>query len=458
MKFVSRHIETAKSCWNFLENIVRFHFAAMYNADPGLFAFYGNQRPPRNVANYASPMGFQFSPRGYEQYVHNIFHPGLQQSGPRFHQQPIQDPAIVYAGRSNKRPFHQTDTSSHTPNKRKKWQEPQLYGSNKMNDKITDGIWDYFENYRQTDEMYRNKIRFRNALYAIFKDVFPYCGLYIVGSSMSGFGTKTSDMDLCLMLSPHQIDGKREAVELLMVIQRAFRKCPFIRRSQLIRARVPILKFEDSKTNVECDLNINNSVGIRNTHLLKYYANMDWRVRPLVLFVKKWARFHDINDASKKTISSYSLCLMLIHYLQHGCNPPVVGSIQKLRPDLFEGDDIRDLRMTEKIDFESENTESLGDLFLGFLEYYATKFNFMNDVASVRTGTRLPIHMVKRYTPVHEHNMWSCLKVEEPFDRSNTARSCFDAQTFERVLRVFKSSHRHLAQKRDLRSILSTPF
>ena len=41
----------------------------MYNADPGLFAFYGNQRPPRNVPNYASPMGFQFSPRGYEQYV-----------------------------------------------------------------------------------------------------------------------------------------------------------------------------------------------------------------------------------------------------------------------------------------------------------------------------------------------------------------------------------------------------
>lgn len=42
----------------------------------------------------------------------------------------------------------------------------------------------------------------------------------------------------------------------------------------------------------------------------------DWRVRPLVLYIKKWARFHDINDASKATISSYSLCLMLIHYLQ----------------------------------------------------------------------------------------------------------------------------------------------
>ena len=33
------------------------------------------------------------------------------------------------------------------------------------------------------------------------------CGLYIVGSSMSGFGTKTSDMDLCLMLSPYEVLG-----------------------------------------------------------------------------------------------------------------------------------------------------------------------------------------------------------------------------------------------------------
>ena len=42
----------------------------------------------------------------------------------------------------------------------------------------------------------------------------------------------------------------------------------------------------------------------------------DTRVAPLMLFIKFWARFHDINDAHKKTISSYSLALMLIHYLQ----------------------------------------------------------------------------------------------------------------------------------------------
>ncbi len=67
---------------------------------------------------------------------------------------------------------------------------------------------------------------------------------------------------------------------------------------------------------VEVDLNINNPVGIRNTHLLNAYARLDWRVAPLVLFIKHWARMQNINDASQGTISSYSLVLMIIHYLQ----------------------------------------------------------------------------------------------------------------------------------------------
>jgi len=43
---------------------------------------------------------------------------------------------------------------------------------------------------------------------------------------------------------------------------------------------------------------------------------VDPRVRPLVMFVKHWAKFQNINDASQGTVSSYSLALMVIHYLQ----------------------------------------------------------------------------------------------------------------------------------------------
>ncbi|XP_060579643.1 poly(A) RNA polymerase GLD2-A-like [Ruditapes philippinarum] len=373
--------------------------------------------------------------------------------------------AAVYNRGSQKRSYSQSnseeyDDYEYTGKKRKS--EPvkiPVSVKDKMNDKITEGIWRYFEAYRQTDAIYKAKVDLRDALYVIFKDVFPYSGLYMVGSSMSGFATRTSDMDLCLMLSQQPIDGKREAIEILMAIQKCLRRCRFVRKSQVIRARVPILKFEDYENGVECDLNINNSVGIRNTHLLRYYAAMDWRVRPLVLFTKRWARFHDINDASKKTISSYSLCLMVLHYLQYGCNPPVLESIQKLYPDLFDyGDDIRNLKMNVRIKFKSKNSQSLGDLFLGMLKYYSVEFSFDDDVISVRQGTKLPLHLVQSWTPLSEKNMWKCLKIEEPFDKSNTARSCFDDRTFARVMHVFARSYRQLARTHDLESILSTPY
>jgi hypothetical protein len=62
------------------------------------------------------------------------------------------------------------------------------------------------------------------------------------------------------------------------------------------------------------------SVCWKSKHILGMIASIiiavDWRVRPLVLIVKLWAHKHDINNAKNMTISSYSLVLMVIHFLQ----------------------------------------------------------------------------------------------------------------------------------------------
>lgn len=59
----------------------------------------------------------------------------------------------------------------------------------------------------------------------------------------------------------------------------------------------------------------------------------DRRVGPLVMFVKKWAKFQNINSAKDQTISSYALTLMVLHYLQYGVRgPPVLPSLQSLYP------------------------------------------------------------------------------------------------------------------------------
>ena len=51
------------------------------------------------------------------------------------------------------------------------------------------------------------------------------CGLYIVGSSVSGFGGESSDMDLCLVISGHDVDQRFHALEYLYRVQKALKQC-----------------------------------------------------------------------------------------------------------------------------------------------------------------------------------------------------------------------------------------
>lgn len=367
-----------------------------------------------------------------------------------------EDPS--YSHFSNKR---KSDDESPEKNKRRKAEDYILKipptPKSSSNAQITQSMIEYFIKNHQTEEMYLKKVKLRDALYSILNGVLPHSGLYIVGSSMSGCGTMKSDMDLCLMITDQPIEQVKEAPELLYLIQRAFSKCSFLTKTQVIRAKVPILRFTDAISKVECDLNVNNSVGIRNTHLIKYYCMLDWRVRPLMLYIKMWSRFHDINDARKMTISSYSLCLMVIHYLQYGCKPAVLPSLQKLYPDIFHANsDIRALRFDHQLKYKSKNDQTIGDLFLGFLEYYTNNFDFNNHAISVRTGTRMQKYMVMSQTD--EKKQWKFLNIEEPFDLTNTSRSCYDEHTFERVKRVIRLSYQRLSRSRDVEKILSSPF
>lgn len=98
---------------------------------------------------------------------------------------------------------------------------------------------------------------------------------------------------------------------------------------------------------------------------------VDWRLRPLALIVKLWAQFHNINDARHSTISSYSLVLMVIHFLQ---SVEVLPCLHNLCPDKFRQlHDITTIDMVEKCDVNwvSKNTLPLGLLFLRFLDYYS---------------------------------------------------------------------------------------
>ncbi|XP_076167304.1 poly(A) RNA polymerase gld-2 homolog A isoform X3 [Ptiloglossa arizonensis] len=326
-------------------------------------------------------------------------------------------------------------------------------------DNLSKEIWSKFMLNQQTETVYRNKMMLWRYLYVYIKTAFPKYGLFLVGSTMNGFGSDNSDVDMCLLVRHTEMDQRNEAIGHLEQILKCLKRCGFIEQLELIQAKVPILKFHDSIQNLEVDLNCNNAVGIRNTHLLYCYSRIDWRVRPLVLVVKLWAQSQNINDAKNMTISSYSLVLMVIHFLQHGVNPPVLPCLHSLYEGKFTPHtDIHCIDIQEELDIpafvlQPKNQQPLGDLLVEFFRYYVM-FNFNQYAISVRLANKVPIEDCRRARSYkNDPHQWKYLCIEEPFDLTNTARSVYDPDVFARIKHVFDCTYQNLKEHHDLARI-----
>ncbi|XP_069034493.1 poly(A) RNA polymerase GLD2 [Embiotoca jacksoni] len=313
-------------------------------------------------------------------------------------------------------------------------------------DKLSGQMVEMFEACQQQSSDLERKEMCRIQLQQDIQRVFAVARLYLTGSSMNGLGCRSSDADLCLVIKGNK---RPDPIRVLSRLQMLFRSLSYVERPQLIKAKVPILRFKEKGSDLEFDLNINNTVGIRNTFLLRSYAYADLRIRPMILVVKKWARHNQINDASKGTLSSYTLVLMVLHYLQT-LNEPVLPSLQRDFPNCFSPImDIDEVPEGPKHipPYSSRNQSSLGALLLGFLRYYATEFRWDKQVISVREAKTLPKTNCQEW-----RNKYIC--VEEPFERNNVARAVHEKIKFDAIKAQFAESWRILQARKDLNSVL----
>ncbi|KAK0180411.1 hypothetical protein PV327_006055 [Microctonus hyperodae] len=334
-------------------------------------------------------------------------------------------------------------------------------------DNLSKDIWKKFIANQQTDITYRKKIILWKYLLIYLKSLYPKYGLYLVGSTMNGFGSDSSDVDICLLVkSDESIERNEALMHLQQVMIFLQQRCvsDVFEGIDLIPAKVPILKFRDRIQNLDVDLNYNNCVGVRNTHLLYCYSQIDWRVRPLVLIIKLWAQAQEINDAKYMTISSYSLVLMVIHFLQCGVSPPILPCLHSLYRHKFSPNrDVHLINIQEELNLPTKspqeiNRQPLGELLFDFLKYY-TLFDFKTYAISVRAGKRLLINECRfAKSWKNDPNQWIHLCIEEPFDLTNTARSVYNLDEFLRIQSVFRWSFKTLRDKRNLSSIFVSHF
>jgi terminal uridylyltransferase len=175
------------------------------------------------------------------------------------------------------------------------------------------------------------------------------------------------------------------------------------------------LEFPKSGVGIQCDINFSAQLAIHNTLLLRCYSQCDPRVRPMILFVKHWAKVRGINTPYRGTLSSYGYVLMVLHFLVNIASPFVLPNLQDIKKDppphlspqdiearsMCNGRDVRFWRNEMEIrdlagrKMLNHNHDSSGLLLRGFFEYYAQTgpmstvqsrgFDWGREVLSLRT-------------------------------------------------------------------------
>ncbi|EQC38981.1 hypothetical protein SDRG_03934 [Saprolegnia diclina VS20] len=227
-----------------------------------------------------------------------------------------------------------------------------------------------------------------DAMQRLVQAKWPHLRLRAFGSSQNGFGGGSSDLDIGLFFDdPAKLAAINwnDRVQILASVAGLLAHPGDLQLEQFIySARVPLLKFWDTRRKIAIDVTVGNPLALENTRLLRQYGQVDARVRPLVFAVKHWAKQRGINDASNGSLSSYAWIMLVIFYLQTRSTP-----ILPCLPTEASSSLVAACPTPEAMPSRCGH-DSVGALLAGFFHFYAWDFDYKSTVVSIRTGAGLP--------------------------------------------------------------------
>nr|XP_021181118.2 poly(A) RNA polymerase, mitochondrial [Helicoverpa armigera] len=258
---------------------------------------------------------------------------------------------------------------------------------------------------------------------SVLKSLYANIAVRPFGSSVNGFGKMGCDLDLVLTNivnedtagarlvyqaaggagAARHVGAAADALEL--------RAAGAARVTRIPHARVPIVKFAHTYTDLDCDLCYNNMSGVYMSELLWQLGSLDCRVRPLTVLVRAWARAARLTQPHPgRWITNFPLTLMVLFFLQQKTSD---GFVLPTLKNLVKRAGTEDIRVAEDnlnctflrdmnklpADCYGQSTASLQTLLLQFFEFYS-QFNFqdkaisINEGAPVRKPNSLPLYII----------------------------------------------------------------
>lgn len=293
--------------------------------------------------------------------------------------------------------------------------------------KLSGDMRELYDRILPTRESDERRAKFVRKLERMLNQQWPGNDIkvHVFGSSGNMLCTNDSDVDICIT-TPLKI------LERVCLLANALADHGMERVVCVPHAKVPIVKFWDPELQLACDMNVNNTLALENTRMIKTYVEIDERVRPLAMIVKQWTKRRILNDAALGgTLSSYTWICLILNFLQTR-NPPVLPSLHKKPHELRAGSDDRFVGFNDDLErfrgFGKPNTETLGELLFNFFRRYAYDLDYEKWVVSVREG-RLIFKEGKKWHLMQNNR----LCVEEPFNTDRNLGNTADDTSFRGI-------------------------
>ncbi|KFK41246.1 hypothetical protein AALP_AA2G104600 [Arabis alpina] len=193
-------------------------------------------------------------------------------------------------------------------------------------------IVDFCEFLMPTDEEKSMRDEAMDGVTSVIQYIWPHCKVEVFGSYRTGLYLPTSDIDVVILES-----GITNPQLGLRALSRALSQRGIAKNILVIaKARVPIIKFVEKKSNISFDLSFDMENGPKAADFdmengpkaAEFIQDAVLRLpplRPLCLILKVFLQQRELNEVYSGGIGSYALLAMLIaflKYLKDGRSPP----------------------------------------------------------------------------------------------------------------------------------------
>ncbi|KAF2644616.1 hypothetical protein P280DRAFT_514087 [Massarina eburnea CBS 473.64] len=285
-------------------------------------------------------------------------------------------------------------------------------------------ILDFYDYVVATEHEHRLRLDLIDRVQKVMtKSQFPEApgSIYCFGSFHSTLYLPGADMDLVYISDLHYRGGPQSispSANRLRKIGQKLGQQGVADEIQVIgRAKVPIIKFKDRLTGIPVDICIENRSGLDAQYYFQKWKHEHQDMIYLVALVKQFLRMRDLNEVSTQGLGGFAIICMVVNYLQR-----------------LQGSKASD----------TDEYHNVGDIFLGFLDYYGNQFN----IATERLVMYEPYIVKKGSIGIDgRREKTDGLSIQDPGRPDNNISGGSAKATT--VLRLFSGAHALLCERLD---------